>query len=178
MASAAFSILERSRVARFPLSGVVVTKYGHAAGQPLPPSVRVMVAGHPIPDAAGQAAGMAVQELLKSATAEDLVLVLLSGGASALLPAPAPGLTLEDLQVTTDLLLRAGATIVELNAVRKHLSQLKGGQIARLAAPAQVLVLILSDVVGDPLDVIASGPRHPIQPRTKMPLPSCGATSF
>jgi hydroxypyruvate reductase len=88
-------------------------------------------------------------------------LPLLSGGASALTPAPVAGLTLADLQITTDQLLRAGATIGELNAVRKHLDRLKGGQLARLVAPAPVAALILSDVVGDPLDVIASGPTAP-----------------
>ena len=161
MAAAAAEILGADLVSQQRLSGVIVTKVGHAAGTTLPPALRVMEAGHPIPDASGQRAGEAVIDLLGSATARDLVLVLLSGGASALLPAPAPGLTLEDLQATTDQLLRAGATIVELNTVRKHLSQLKGGQMARLAAPARVIVLILSDVVGDPLDVIASGPTAP-----------------
>ena len=161
MAAAAVEALGADLVAQPRFSGAVVTKYGHAGGRTLPPALCVMETGHPIPDEAGQRAGEVVLELLKSATAQDLVLVLLSGGASALLPAPAPGLTLQDLQVTTDLLLRAGATIVELNAVRKHLSRLKGGQMARLAAPARLAVLILSDVVGDPLDVIASGPTAP-----------------
>ncbi len=90
-----------------------------------------------------------------------MVLLLLSGCGSALLPAPSAGVTLEDLQVTTDLLLRSGANIVDLNAVRKHLSSLKGGQLARMAAPAPVVALVLSDVVGDPMDVIASGPTAP-----------------
>lgn len=161
MAAAAIRVLGDDLVAQHRLGGVVVTKYGHATGHALPPAVRVLETGHPIPDGAGLLAGSAVIELLASATATDLVLVLLSGGASALLPAPADGLTLEDLQSTTDLLLRAGATIVELNAVRKHLSRIKGGQMARLAAPARLLVLVLSDVVGDPLDVIASGPTAP-----------------
>lgn len=161
MAAAAIRVLGEDLVAQRRLGGVVVTKAGHAVGHTLPPVVDVLEAGHPIPDAAGLRAGSAVIELLASATATDLVLVLLSGGASALLPAPPVGLPLEDLQVTTDLLLRAGATIVELNAVRKHLSRIKGGQLARLAVPARVLVLVLSDVVGDPLDVIASGPTAP-----------------
>ncbi|MCU0519117.1 MAG: glycerate kinase [Anaerolineae bacterium] len=161
MAAAAVEALGVDVVTQPRFSGAVVTKVGHVEGRLLPPVLRVMEAGHPIPDEAGQRAGEVVLDLLKSATEQDLVLVLLSGGASALLPAPAPGLTLHDLQVTTDLLLRAGATIVELNAVRKHLSQLKGGQMARLAAPARMEVLILSDVVGDPLDVIASGPTAP-----------------
>ncbi|MBN1248775.1 MAG: glycerate kinase [Anaerolineae bacterium] len=161
MAEAAAGILGEGLISEQRLSGVVVTKVAHATGHALPAALRVIEAGHPIPDAAGQRAGEAVLDVLESTTAQDLVLVLLSGGASALLPAPAPGLTLGDLQDTTDLLLRAGATIVELNAVRKHLSRLKGGQMARLAAPARVVVLILSDVVGDPLDVIASGPTAP-----------------
>lgn len=142
-------------------SGVVVTKYGHMAGISLPPSLQVIESGHPIPDAAGVRAGQVIIEQLQATTCADQVLLLLSGGGSALLPAPVAGVTLDDLQVTTDLLLRAGATIVEINAVRKHLSQLKGGQLARLAAPAPVTTLILSDVVGDPLDAIASGPTAP-----------------
>jgi hydroxypyruvate reductase len=99
--------------------------------------------------------------MLETTTDQDLVLVLLSGGGSALLPAPVKGVSLADLQTTTDLLLRAGANIVELNTVRKHLSQVKGGQLVRLAAPAPIVSLVLSDVVGDPLDVIASGPTSP-----------------
>ena len=99
--------------------------------------------------------------LLREANARDLVLVVISGGASALLPAPTPPLTLRDKQRTTDLLLRAGADIFELNAVRKHLSALKGGRLASLAYPATVVSLLLSDVIGDPLDVIGSGPTAP-----------------
>lgn len=142
-------------------AGVVVTKYGHAEGYSLPSSITVMEAGHPVPDAAGLQGAEAIIHLLRGATECDRVLVLLSGGASALTPAPVAGLTLADLQITTDQLLRAGATIGELNAVRKHLDRLKGGQLARLVAPAPVAALILSDVVGDPLDVIASGPTAP-----------------
>lgn len=138
-------------------AGVVVTKTGHAAGCVLPVTLRVFEAGHPTPDAAGQQAATEVLGLLADVSEHDLVLALLSGGASALLPSPVEGVSLEDLQATTTLLLRSGATIVELNAVRKHLSRFKGGQLARLAAPAAVATLILSDVVGDPLDVIASG---------------------
>ncbi|MBN1250161.1 MAG: glycerate kinase [Anaerolineae bacterium] len=141
--------------------GVVVTKYGHASAHSLPQSLTVIEAGHPIPDTAGLAGGRACIEHLQGATERDLVILLLSGGGSALLPAPVPGVTLEDLQALTGVLLRAGANIVEINAVRKHLSQIKGGQLARHAAPAQVVALILSDVVGDPLDVIASGPTAP-----------------
>jgi hydroxypyruvate reductase len=141
--------------------GVLVTKYEHAAGTSLPGHLRVEEAGHPLPDGAGQRAAQAVYDLLAALGEKDLVIVLLSGGGSALLPLPVPSLSLSDLQATTEALLRSGATIGELNAVRKHLSQLKGGQLARQAAPAEVLTLVLSDVVGDPLDVIASGPTVP-----------------
>lgn len=123
--------------------------------------VRVLSASHPVPDARGIAAARAVEALARSLSKDDLLVVLLSGGASALLPAPAEGLTLEDKARTTSLLLRAGATIHELNAVRKHLSWLKGGGLARAAAPARVVTLVLSDVVGDDLSTIASGPTVP-----------------
>ena len=141
--------------------GVLVTKRGHLAGRPLPPTVRTFEAGHPVPDEAGVEAVAAIEELLSGGREGDVVVALLSGGASALLADPADGISLADLAATTDLLLRSGATIVELNAVRKHLSRLKGGGLARLAAPAAVVALVLSDVVGDPLDVIASGPAAP-----------------
>ena len=143
------------------LNGCVVTKYHHARNHTLPGSLVVIEAGHPIPDTAGIKAAQKIISLLHETTERDLVLLLLSGGGSALLPAPVPGLTLADLQATTDVLLHAGATIVEMNAVRKHISSLKGGQLARLASPASLVALILSDVVGDPLDVIASGPTAP-----------------
>lgn len=143
--------------------GLVVTKYGHAQsyGVTFPDTIKVMEAGHPVPDAAGVAAAREAMALLRALGPADTVFVLLSGGASALLPAPVSDITLSELQQTTELLLRAGATIVELNAVRKHLSQLKGGLLAKLAHPASVISLILSDVVGDRLDVIASGPTAP-----------------
>jgi hydroxypyruvate reductase len=120
--------------------------------------VRLLTASHPVPDARGLAAANEITALAGSLGREDLLLVLLSGGASALLPAPAEGITLEDKARTTGLLLRAGATIHEMNAVRKHLSRLKGGGLARAAAPARVATLVLSDVVGDDLSTIASGP--------------------
>lgn len=123
--------------------------------------VRLLTASHPVPDARGVAAALEVESLARGLGREDVLLVLLSGGASALLPAPADGLTLEDKAATTRLLLRAGATIQELNAVRKHLSRLKGGGLARAAHPAQVVTLVLSDVVGDDLSTIASGPTVP-----------------
>ena len=139
-------------------SGLLVVKYGH--GLPLRQITQVEAA-HPVPDAAGAAATQALLELAAGTTADDLVLCLLTGGASALTPAPVPGVTLEDMQQVTELLLRSGATIAELNAVRKHLSRFSGGQLARTAAPAGVVSVIVSDVVGDALDVIASGPTAP-----------------
>ncbi|HKZ04928.1 MAG TPA: DUF4147 domain-containing protein [Methylomirabilota bacterium] len=140
------------------VDGVVAVKDGH-----LVPTrrVRLLEAGHPVPDARGAAAARAIHDLARTATADDLLLVLLSGGASALTPAPAPPITLEEKQALTRLLLRAGATINQLNTVRKHCSILKGGQLARAAGRARVHALVLSDVIGDPLDVIASGPTAP-----------------
>ncbi len=138
-------------------SGIAVST---AAEGPLE-RVRLLSASHPVPDARGLAAAREVAALAASLGREDLLLVLLSGGASALLPAPAEGVTLEDKAATTGLLLRSGATIHEMNAVRKHLSWLKGGGLARAARPARVATLVLSDVVGDDLSTIASGPTVP-----------------
>jgi hydroxypyruvate reductase len=126
-----------------------------------PRRIAVELAGHPMPDVRGQAAAERIAALARSAGPRDLVICLISGGASALLPLPAPGLTIEDKQAATRLLLACGATIHEINAVRKHLSAIKGGQLARLAAPAPVVSLLLSDVPGDDLDVIGSGPTVP-----------------
>src|SRR5207249_4932084 len=122
---------------------------------------RRLLAGHPVPDEAGRRAADEVEALARGLGADDLLVLLLSGGASALLPAPVDGLTLEDKARTTAAILRAGATIRELNAVRKHLSRLKGGGLARVAAPARVACLALSDVVGDDPSTIASGPVVP-----------------
>jgi glycerate 2-kinase len=141
--------------------GLVVTKVGHADPRLDAGPVEIVEAGHPVPDESGVRATRRMADLLAGATERDLVLAVISGGGSALLTLPATGLSLADLQGTTDLLLRSGATIVELNAVRKHLSQIKGGEMARLAGQAPVAALILSDVVGDPLDAIASGPLSP-----------------
>src|SRR5262245_39120627 len=138
--------------------GLVVTKYGHSL--PLE-RIRLREAGHPIPDAAGVRAVEEMRALLQNLSEDDVVLSLISGGGSALWPAPADGITLEQKQEVTQLLLRAGAGIRELNAVRKHLSAVKGGQLARWASPARVISLIMSDVIGDPLDFIASGPTAP-----------------
>jgi len=124
-------------------------------------ALQLIEAGHPVPDAAGQAGAGRIAGLLSGLTARDLVLVLISGGGSALLPLPVAGITLADIQALTQALLRCGADITEINTIRKHLSRLQGGQLARLAQPAQVVTLILSDVVGTPLDVIASGPTVP-----------------
>jgi len=140
------------------VAGVVAVKDGHLAPTR---RVRLLEAGHPVPDQRGADAARAIRDLAASATADDLVLVLISGGGSALTPAPAPPITLAEKQAFTRLLLRAGADIKQLNAVRKHVSTLKGGQLARAAAPARVEALLLSDVNGDPLDVIASGPTAP-----------------
>ena len=123
--------------------------------------IRLTEAGHPVPDQNGQAGAARMLDLLAGLSARDLVIVLLSGGGSALLPLPAPDLTLADLGTLTALLLACGAGITEINALRKHCSHIQGGQLARLAAPARVASLILSDVVGSPLDAIASGPTAP-----------------
>ena len=128
------------------------------AGGRRPRRIPLHAAGHPLPDRRGLRAAQRVERLAAGLGPRDLLLVLLSGGASALLPAPAAGLRLSDKVATTRLLLRAGADIRELNAVRKHLSRLKGGGLARLTAPARVVCLALSDVVGDDRSVIGSGP--------------------
>lgn len=136
-------------------AGLALTKYGH--GEPTR-AIPVREAAHPTPDAAGLAAAAELRSLVANLSADDLVLCLISGGGSALLTAPAVPLSLAELQVTTRLLLAAGANINELNVVRKHLETLKGGGLARACAPARVVALAISDVLGDPLDVIASGP--------------------
>jgi hydroxypyruvate reductase len=138
--------------------GLVVVKDGYRAPTR---RIRLVEAGHPVPDARGEAAARGIRALAEAAGADDLLVVLVSGGGSALTPAPVPPITLADKQAMTRLLLAAGANINQLNAVRKHCSLLKGGQLARAAAPARVHALLLSDVIGDPLDVIASGPTAP-----------------
>jgi hydroxypyruvate reductase len=137
------------------LSGLVVTRYGHA----LPCSrIEVVEAAHPVPDAAGQQAARRILSLAESAKADDLVLCLVSGGASALLAIPGDGLTLADKQAVNKGLLKSGANIAEMNCVRKHLSAIKGGRLAAAAHPARVLTLLISDVPGDDPSVIGSGP--------------------
>lgn len=135
--------------------GIAVVKRGYAL--PLE-KIKVVEAGHPVPDQAGLDGARQIMELAQSAGERDLVIFLVSGGGSALFPCPADGLSLADKRQTTEVLLKSGATIQEINAVRKHLSRSKGGRFARLVAPAQLIALILSDVVGDSLEAIASGP--------------------
>ncbi len=141
-----------------PLEGLVVTRHGHAV-----PCERIEIveASHPVPDAAGQDAARRILDLAKSLGADDQLVFLVSGGGSALLALPAAGLTLEDKQAVTRRLLRSGATIGEINTVRKHLSAIKGGRLAAAAAPARLITLAISDVPGDDPAVIASGPTVP-----------------
>jgi len=139
-------------------AGAINTKYGHVA--PLK-RVAVQEAGHPVPDKAGVAGTVRIAEIARHAGPRDLVICLISGGASALTPLPSDPITLEEKQQTTKLLLECGADIKEINTVRKHLSDFKGGQLARLAAPARLITLMLSDVIGDPPDAIGSGPTAP-----------------
>ena len=138
--------------------GVIVVKEGH--GLPLE-HIRIHEASHPVPDERGIKGAEEILSLVKAAGERDLVLCLISGGGSALLVAPAEGVTLEDKQAVTRLLLACGADIHEINTIRKHLSRAKGGGLARFAYPATVVSLILSDVIGDDLNVIASGPAVP-----------------
>ncbi len=140
------------------LKGIVLTKYGHVKDAVFPASIEVFEAGHPVPDEAGEKAAQRIIGLVNGANEETLVLNLISGGGSALLAASSEGTTLRDKQEITGLLLKSGATIDEINTVRKHISRVKGGQLAKAAYPAYGISLILSDVIGDSLDVIASGP--------------------
>lgn len=141
-----------------PLSGLVITRYGH--GAPCK-KIEIVEASHPVPDANGRDAALRMGELVKGLTADDLVLCLISGGGSALLAAPAPGLTLADKQNVNRQLLSCGAPISEMNCVRKHLSALKGGRLAAAAWPAQIVSLVISDVPGDDPAIVASGPTVP-----------------
>src|SRR5204863_9931398 len=141
-----------------PLEGIVVTRHGHAA---LCRDIEIVEAAHPVPDPAGQEAARRILELARGLGPEDQLICLISGGGSALLTLPAPGLPLADKQAVTRALLRSGATIGEINTVRKHLSAIKGGRLAAAAAPARVVTLAISDVPGDDPAVIASGPTVP-----------------
>lgn len=154
MARAACDVLDDSIQ-----SGIVITKYGHSEG-PLP-GLTIFEAGHPVPDANGAAAAEAVLRLADTLTADDRVIFLVSGGGSALFESPLPGVSLQDIAAITRQLLACGADITEINTIRKHLSTVKGGRFALRCAPAPVLSIVLSDVLGDPLDVIASGPAYP-----------------
>lgn len=155
MASAACAVLgERLS------SGVIITKYHHV-DRTLPERVRVHEAGHPVPDQQSVDATRDLGALLSQVTPRDLVICLISGGGSALMTLPAKDIALADLQITTQLLLRAGATIHEINTIRKHLDLIKGGGLARAANGAPLVSLLLSDVIGDDLSVIASGPTAP-----------------
>lgn len=155
--------LEAAWPAEAPLSGLVVTRYGH-----MPPGwaehshrVELVEAAHPVPDAAGQRAAERMLALTQGLTERDLVICLVSGGGSALLSLPMPGLTLADKQAVNRALLASGAPIGAMNTVRKHLSAIKGGRLAAACAPARVLSLLISDVPGDEPSVIASGPTVP-----------------
>jgi hydroxypyruvate reductase len=141
-----------------PLEGLVVTRYGHRV-----PCERIEIveAAHPVPDAAGAEAARRILEKVRGLTTDDLVLCLISGGGSALLPAPAPGLTLADKQAINQALLRSGANISEMNCVRRHLSAIKGGRLGAACHPAKVVTLLISDVPGDDPTDIASGPTVP-----------------
>jgi len=138
--------------------GIITTKYGHLLSLK---KTTILEAGHPIPDQRGLEGAKKIQNLLRESGPQDLVIFLLSGGGSALLPLPVDGITLEEKQQVTQLLLDCGADIGEINTIRKHISQMKGGWLARWAYPSTVIGFILSDVVGDPLDVIGSGPTVP-----------------
>lgn len=139
--------------------GIVITKYGHSRGQI--EGLKIYEAGHPVPDENTIKATEKVVELVKKLNEKDTLLFLVSGGGSALFELPVEEISLEDLKRTTDLLLKSGANIVEINTIRKHLSQVKGGKFAKLVEPAKIYSLVLSDVLGDRLDSIASGPAYP-----------------
>ena len=140
--------------------GWVNVKEGYIL-EPSPARITINQAGHPTPNEAGLEGTRKIMELVSGLDEQDLVITVISGGGSALMPLPAEGITLKDKKLATSLLLKCGATINEMNAVRKHISAVKGGQLARAASPATVISLILSDVVGSPLDTIASGPTTP-----------------
>ncbi len=137
------------------LSGMVVTRYGHGVTCR---KIEVVEAAHPVPDAAGQQAAARMLQMVQGLTADDLVLCLISGGGSSLLALPADGITLAQKQALNKALLKSGATIFEMNCVRKHLSAIKGGRLALACAPARVVTLLISDIPGDDPAIIASGP--------------------
>jgi glycerate 2-kinase len=142
-------------------SGIVITKYKHCPSSYMLEKIRIFEAGHPVPDENGLKATEVIINLLKGVDKHSLLVCLISGGGSALFVSPYEGITLNEKQKVTELLLKAGANISELNTVRKHISKVKGGRLAEIAYPAKIVSLILSDVIGDKLDVIASGPTAP-----------------
>jgi len=141
--------------------GIVITKYGHCADNFKPEKIRVSEAGHPVPDKNGLRAANELSGLVRDLDRDVFVVCLVSGGGSALLASPIKGITLDEKRIVTELLLKAGADIYELNTVRKHISGVKGGRLAQILYPSRVVSLLLSDVMGDKLDVIASGPTVP-----------------
>jgi glycerate 2-kinase len=159
-AGKAAAAMARAFDSRWPgaLEGLVLTRYGHAVSCA---RIEIIEASHPVPDAAGERAARRILDLARDLGPDDQLVFLASGGGSALLTLPAPGLTLGDKQAVTRALLRSGATITEINMVRKHLSAIKGGRLAAAAAPARVVTLAISDVPGDDPAVIASGPTVP-----------------
>ena len=146
-----------------PMSGLVVTRYDYVppAYRAAPGRIEVVEAAHPVPDEAGRRAAQRIAELTLGLTADDLVLCLVSGGASSLLAMPAEGVSLDEKRAINKALLKSGAAIDEMNCVRKHLSAIKGGRLAAMCAPAQVVTLLISDVPGDSPQVIGSGPTVP-----------------
>jgi hydroxypyruvate reductase len=157
-ASAAMAAAVDAAWSDIDVSGVVVTRYGHSvpAGR-----IRILEAAHPVPDASSEVAARATLDAVSGLSSKDLVLALISGGGSSLMTLPAPGLTLADKQAVNRALLESGATIGEMNTVRKHLSGIKGGRLAEAARPARLATLLISDVPGDDPAVIASGPTVP-----------------
>jgi len=141
--------------------GIAIIKSKAARLSPVPTSLTTIEASHPIPDESCVAGSHSIIDFLSRTSKDDLIIFLISGGGSSLLTSPVKNIKLDELQRMSRLLINCGATITEINCIRKHLSQVKGGLLARLAAPSQITTLILSDVIGDPLDVIASGPTSP-----------------
>ncbi len=152
MADAVYSVC-----GQFIRDGLLVTKYGHSSGKSLS-NISIIEAGHPVPDQNGVAGAQKTKEMLRRATKNDLVIALISGGGSVLWPLPAEGISLHELKVINQLLLESGASIHEINTIRKHISQLQGGNAAAIAYPATTIVLMISDVIGDDPGTIGSGP--------------------
>ena len=161
MATSLWDILAASDARAKLVGGTIIVKEAHLPDRPCDPRLRFVEGGHPIPNAAGFAATDDIIEIVRDAGEHDLVFALISGGGSALLEAPVAGVSLDVMAALTEAMLRSGATITQLNTVRKHLSRVKGGRLVQHAHPATVVGLVLSDVVGSPLEVIASGPTSP-----------------